>query len=86
MKTAPYIGNGRHYVPMTVACAQTYEETGLASWYGEEIRRLPGGSMTANDELFAPEGLTAAYKYLPLPTSHADNKSGERTIDHCQSE
>lgn len=68
VKTAPYTVNGRHYVPMTVASAQTYEETGLASWYGEETRRQPGGSMTANGELFNPNGLTAAHKYLPLPT------------------
>jgi rare lipoprotein A len=68
VKNAPYIVNGSHYVPMTVASAQTYGETGLASWYGEETRRLPGGSMTANGELFNPNGLTAAHKYLPLPT------------------
>lgn len=68
VKTAPYTVKGSHYVPMTVASAQTYEETGLASWYGEETRRLPGGSMTANGELFTPNGLTAAHKYLPLPT------------------
>ncbi|MBS0150835.1 MAG: septal ring lytic transglycosylase RlpA family protein [Nitrospira sp.] len=68
VKTAPYTVNGSRYIPMTVASAQTYEETGLASWYGEETRRLPGGSMTANGELFNPDGLTAAHKYLPLPT------------------
>ena len=68
VKTAPYTVNSRHYVPMTVARAQTYEETGLASWYGEETRRLPGGSMTANGERFNPKGLTAAHKYLPLPS------------------
>jgi rare lipoprotein A len=67
VKTAPYTVNGYHYVPMTVAGAQTYEETGLASWYGEETRRQPGGSMTANGELFNPYALTAAHKYLPLP-------------------
>jgi len=68
VKTAPYTVNGSRYIPMTVVSAQTYEETGLASWYGEETRRLPGGSMTANGELFNPDGLTAAHKYLPLPT------------------
>ena len=68
VKTAPYTVKGRHYVPMTVANAQSYEETGLASWYGEETSRQPGGSMTANGELFNPDGLTAAHKYLPLPT------------------
>jgi rare lipoprotein A len=67
VKSAPYTVNGRHYVPMSVANAQTYEETGLASWYGEETRRQNGGSMTANGELFNPRALTAAHKYLPLP-------------------
>lgn len=68
VKTAPYTVKGSRYIPMTVADAQTYEETGVASWYGEETRKLPGGSMTANGELFNPDGLTAAHKYLPLPT------------------
>lgn len=68
VKTAPYTVRGRYYVPMTVAKAQTYEETGLASWYGEETLRLHGGAMTANGEVFNPMGLTAAHKYLPLPT------------------
>ena len=67
VKTAPYTVKGRHYVPMTLASAQTYEETGLASWYGEETRRQKGGHMTANGELFNPKALTAAHKYLPLP-------------------
>lgn len=68
VKNAPYTVKGRRYVPMTVADAQTYEETGIASWYGEETRRQVGGHMTANGELFKPTGLTAAHKYLPLPT------------------
>lgn len=67
VKAAPYTVNGHHYVPMTLASAQTYKETGLASWYGEETRRQKGGHMTANGELFNPRALTAAHKYLPLP-------------------
>lgn len=67
VKAAPYTVKGQHYVPMTLASAQTYKETGLASWYGEETRRLKGGHMTANGELFNPRSLTAAHKYLPLP-------------------
>lgn len=67
VKAAPYTVKGQHYVPMSLASAKTYEETGLASWYGEETRRLPGGHMTANGELFSPNALTAAHKYLPLP-------------------
>lgn len=68
VKNAPYTVKGRYYVPMSVSDAQTYEETGLASWYGEETIRQNGGSMTANGELFNPRALTAAHKYLPLPT------------------
>lgn len=68
VKSAPYTVKGRRYVPMTMAHAQRYEETGVASWYGEETRRQAGGSMTANGELFNPRALTAAHKYLPLPT------------------
>ena len=67
VKAAPYTVKGRHYAPMSLVSAQAYEETGLASWYGEETRRLPGGHMTANGELFNPSALTAAHKYLPLP-------------------
>jgi rare lipoprotein A len=67
VKAAPYTVNGHRYVPMTLAIAQTYKETGLASWYGEETRRQKGGHMTANGELFNPGALTAAHKYLPLP-------------------
>ncbi|RMH04625.1 MAG: septal ring lytic transglycosylase RlpA family protein [Nitrospirae bacterium] len=68
VKNAPYVVNGRRYVPMTVAQAQTYEEVGIASWYGEETRRKAGGHMTANGEVFDPRAYTAAHKYLPLPT------------------
>ena len=68
VKNAPYTVKDRYYVPMSVSNAQTYEETGLASWYGEETIRQNRGAMTANGELFNPRALTAAHKYLPLPT------------------
>ncbi|MCH7912737.1 MAG: septal ring lytic transglycosylase RlpA family protein, partial [Deltaproteobacteria bacterium] len=48
--------------------AKSYEEIGLASWYGFETLGRAGGHMTANGEAFNPNGLTAAHKYLPLPT------------------
>lgn len=67
VKAAPYVVKGRRYVPMTVGQAQRYEETGTASWYGQETRRQKGGHMTANGEAFNPNSLTAAHKYLPLP-------------------
>ena len=67
VKWAPYVVKGKRYVPMSVKQAQRYDETGIASWYGEETRQQKGGRMTANGEAFNPSGLTAAHKYLPLP-------------------
>ncbi|MGE5848976.1 MAG: septal ring lytic transglycosylase RlpA family protein [Candidatus Methylomirabilota bacterium] len=62
VKSAPYVVNGRRYVPMSVEEAQQYREDGVASWYGYE-----SGRMTANGEVFNPNGLTAAHKHLPIP-------------------
>jgi rare lipoprotein A len=62
VKTSPYVVRGKQYVPMSVEKAHTYSEDGIASWYGYE-----SGRMTANGEVFNPEGLTAAHKYLPIP-------------------
>jgi len=77
VKNAPYVVNGRRYVPMSVDDALKYSETGIASWYGRETQRQKGGSMTANGEAFDPRKPTAAHKYLPLPThvrvSNLDN-------------
>ena len=44
----------------------TYDETGLASWYGEETAIL--GRPTANGEVFDPKVVTAAHKTLPMPS------------------
>lgn len=68
VKNAPYTVKGRKYYPMSVEQSTSYEETGIASWYGYETVRQKGGRMTANGEVFNPEWLTAAHKYLPLPT------------------
>ena len=68
VKRAPYVVNGKRYVPISLKEANTYREKGAASWYGYETLRRKGGTMTANGEAFDPEGLTAAHKYLPLPT------------------
>ena len=62
VKTAPYVVAGKQYVPMSVEEAAHYSEEGIASWYGYE-----SGRMTANGEVFNPNGLTAAHKYLPIP-------------------
>ena len=63
VKTAPYVVGGKRYVPMSPEKAKDYREEGLASWYGYE-----SGRMTANGEAFNPDGLSAAHKYLPIPT------------------
>ena len=68
VKKSPYVVNGRRYVPMSVEQSRNYRETGIASWYGYETYRQEDGHMTANGEAFHPNGLTAAHKYLPLPT------------------
>jgi rare lipoprotein A len=68
VKNSPYTVRGVRYQPMSVGEARSYREVGEASWYGWETRNRSGGHMTANGEAFDPQGLTAAHKYLPLPT------------------
>ncbi len=68
VKNSPYKVKGKTYYPMSVEEAENYSETGIASWYGYETLGQEGGYMTANGEVFNPNGLTAAHKYLPLPT------------------
>jgi len=43
----------------------TYDETGIASWYGDEF----AGRLTANGEIFDPEVVSAAHKTLPMPSA-----------------
>lgn len=68
VKNAPYTVMGKKYYPMSVEEAAQYREVGVASWYGKETLRKKEGHMTANGEVFVPNGLTAAHKHLPLPT------------------
>lgn len=68
VKNSPYTVKGKTYYPMSVEEVENYSETGIASWYGYETLGQKGGYMTANGEAFNPKGLTAAHKYLPLPT------------------
>ncbi len=58
---ATYTAGGRSYTPRD---ERNYEETGMASWYGEELR----GSRTANGETFDPDGFSGAHRTLPLPS------------------
>ena len=41
-----------------------YDETGIASWYGDEF----AGRLTANGEIFDPKLVSAAHKTLPMPS------------------
>lgn len=66
VKNSPYCVKGKTYYPMSLKAAESYSETGTASWYGEETIKK-NGYMTANGETFDPKGFTAAHKYLPLP-------------------
>lgn len=44
--------------------ARGYSETGKASWYGQKFH----GHLTSNGEYYDMYGLSAAHRYLPLPT------------------
>tara|TARA_R110002074_G_scaffold37052_3_gene100808 strand:+ start:1175 stop:2194 length:1020 start_codon:yes stop_codon:yes gene_type:complete len=58
---SPYEVGGKTYTPEDVA---SYDEVGYASWYGEEL----AGNLTANGEIYNPQGISAAHKTLPLPS------------------
>ena len=56
----PYQIRGRWYRPEE---QPRYDETGMASWYGDQFNGRP----TATGERFDMHALTAAHKTLPLP-------------------
>ncbi len=58
---SPYQIGGVWYYP---AEDFSYEETGIASWYGEAFH----AKGTANGEVFDLNALTAAHRTLPLPS------------------
>ncbi|ESZ86511.1 MAG: hypothetical protein Q27BB25_13705 [Blastomonas sp. CACIA14H2] len=57
----PYEMGGITYTP---ADTFNYDETGYASWYGQELN----GRSTANGEMFNPEAISGAHRTLPLPS------------------
>ncbi len=67
LKNEPYVIRGKVYVPMSFDQVYAYEETGIASWYGQETLDLHNGQPTAYGEIFDPALPSAAHKYLPLP-------------------
>lgn len=56
----PYKIAGNWYYPKEDL---TYNETGLASWYGDKFH----GRRTANGEIYDQTQMTAAHKTLPMP-------------------
>jgi rare lipoprotein A len=58
---APYTVKGITYTPHVDLA---YDETGMASWYGEAFQ----GQYTANGEVFDLDQITAAHRTLPLPS------------------
>jgi rare lipoprotein A len=58
---SPYQVDGVWYYP---AEDFNYDETGIASWYGEAFH----GKYTANGEVFDLNAVTAAHKTLPMPS------------------
>lgn len=67
VKNTTYDIGGKVYVPMSFDQAFSYEETGIASWYGKETLEQHNGQPTAYGEIFDPDQPSAAHKYLPLP-------------------
>lgn len=57
----PYSVKGVMYVPKH---QPDYEESGIASWYGDDFH----GKKTANGEVYDMQALTAAHRTLPLPS------------------
>ena len=71
---APYKIKGKWYRPQK---DYTYDETGLASWYGAAFHN----KKTANGEVFNKNELTAAHKTLPMPSlARVTNLDNGRSI------
>lgn len=69
-----YQVRGKHYQVMS--SAKGFEQTGIASWYGQKFH----GHLTSNGEIYDMYAMSAAHKNLPLPTyakvtNLANNKS-----------
>ena len=69
-----YVVEGVRYFPRF---DPNYNETGIASWYGEPFH----GRNTANGERYDMNGLTAAHKTIPMPsTARVTNLENGRTL------
>lgn len=71
----PYKVKGITYSPLYTA--KGYQAYGIASWYGAET-----GKRTASGLPFNPQGMTAAHKTLPIPsTVRVTNLHNGRYVD-----
>jgi rare lipoprotein A len=69
-----YTVRGKRY--SVLGTAKDFEQTGIASWYGNKFH----GHLTSNGEIYDMYAMTAAHKNLPLPsyvkvTNLANDKS-----------
>lgn len=70
----PYSVRGKRYVPQR---HYTYNEVGLASWYGPGFH----GLQKAQGEIYDQYAMTAAHRTLPLPTiAKVTNLANRRSI------
>jgi len=70
----PYSIFGVEYKPRDY---ETFEETGTASWYGDDFNGKP----TANGEIYNKGDITAAHPTLPLPSIiRATNLRNNKTV------
>lgn len=72
---SPYTVNGKRYRVM--ATEEGFQQTGLASWYGEKFH----GHLTSNGEIFDMYQVSAAHTGLPIPSyARVTNLENQRSI------
>lgn len=72
---SPYTVNGKSYRVM--ASEEGFQQTGLASWYGEKFH----GHLTSNGETFDMYQVSAAHTSLPIPSyARITNLENQRSI------
>ena len=67
IKNTPYTLWGVKYFPYSGEEARSYDEVGVASWYGPD-GWFGGREITANGEYVNARSVSAAHKLLPLPS------------------
>ena len=64
-KSEAHLSGSLGVLRLSVAPPSGAHETGVASWYGEELQ----GNMTASGEVYDLDGFTAAHHTLPFGTT-----------------